>query len=167
MFSELSDEAHLEGSVTATGTAICNLSSHLSVYRRNKAKRGVSWEFGGEVVVPGRELTIFRERDRRSARPIPKLRLAGPLPHHSYTFTQSTTTNPIHSPAPPHLLSLSLLPGLIHNSTARIARTLSRPHDSRRPLRKHAFSHRPVLGEVPEELRRRRGRGEEDHTSDR
>ena len=59
-----------------------------------KLKEGYRGGLAGKFGCLDANLTIFRERDGRSALTMDKLRLAGPLPHHSYTFTDYTTTAP-------------------------------------------------------------------------
>jgi hypothetical protein len=105
-------------------------------------------------------------RQARTAKP-PKLRLAvtvpclhdGPLP---------TTTSAKPSRCTPPSSSPPRLPPGTHYTPAQL-RTSQTPRHSlyRRLPRRHALRNGPELGEVPEELRRRRGRGEEDHASHR
>jgi hypothetical protein len=163
--------SHLERSISTA--AVGNLGCHFEISGRNKDNNGVSWGAGGGCRTFGgrvSNLTISRccqdmrlpqAPDRRSpspptaAYPNNHLRCHAPAPlgPSSETILRPATPNHVfpeldtsHNPRP-------------SPSTARCR--------CRRLNRRDALRHGLELGEVPEELRRRRSRREEDHASHR
>jgi hypothetical protein len=101
-------------------------------------------------------------RQARTAKP-PKLRLAVTVPGLHDRPLQTTTSACTLSPHSAIIVdAASPARHILHPAQLRTPQTLiTATH--RRLKRRHALRNGLELGEVPEELRRRRGRGEEDH----
>jgi hypothetical protein len=187
VFTPGSSAPHLECRIAAAA-AVCNLSSHGELCGEERVGEGEGEGCcgccrGGMSVALTTRIILMRRDATRAPAPA---KLGPPKPfrrrHHRRAHDKQP---PSPSPSPYRLSSptraplrhqpAAAPPGNIPSSPHRLAASaLCTPHAAPKPLSRrrrltcrHALRNGPELGEVPEELRRRRGRGEEDHASHR
>lgn len=164
VFKLCSGAAYLERGISAA--SVGNLRCHFAVYRENKDYKRVSW-----CCWWGVELSATREQFRYSA-PTAKTAPSSDLRHHGLAFTPvalQTTTSALTLLLDTAIKTCPLFSrrtGLPHRRIPQ-ASNLPLVAADRRLKRQHALRNGPELGEVPEELRRRRGGGEENHSPHR